>query len=392
MPFGLCNASATFQHLINDVLRDFLDVFVIAYLDDILIFSESLDLHREHVRRVLGRLRLHRLYAKVEKCEFEQKSIRFLGLIISSTGIKMDPQKVYAVLDCPVPLDKKGVQRFIGFANFYRKFIRGFSAIIAPLTQLTKQNARFSWNQLAQDAFENLKRLFTSAPILSHPEPSLPFILEVDASEIAVGAILSQRKGSKDVMHPVGFFSRKLSPAERNYDVGDRELLAIKTALEEWRYLLEGAMHPVLIYTDHKNLEYLRSAKRLKPQQARWVLFFSRFSFHITYRPGSKNIKPDALSRMHDNPKDLSTPETILPANNFLLLQTDLLSQIKEASSESARPTGITLINRDGLFWKGSQIFVPEEVRVKVLTLIHDHPLAGHLGVRKTLELVQRTF
>lgn len=151
-------------------------------------------------------------------------------------------------------------------------------------------------------------------------------------------------------------------------------------------------MHPVLIYTDHKNLEYLPSAKRLKPRQARWALFFSRFSFHITYRPGSKNIKPDALSRMHDNPKDLSTPGTILPANSFLLLQTDLLSQIKEASSESARPPGITLVNRDGLFWKGSQIFVPEDVRVRVLTLLHDHPLAGHFGVRKTLELVQRTF
>lgn len=257
MPFGLCNAPATFQHLINDVLRDFLDVFVIAYLDDILIFSESRELHQEHVRRVLGRLRLHSLYAKAEKCEFEQQSIQFLGLIISATGIKMDPQMVSAVLDWPLPLDKKGIQRFVGFANFYRKFIRGFSAIIAPITQLTKQNTRFSWNQLAQDAFENLKRLFTSAPILSHPEPSLPFILEVDASEIAVGAILSQRKGSKEIMHPVGFFSRKLSPAERNYDVGDRELLAIKTALEEWRYLLEGAMHPVLIYTDHKNLEYL---------------------------------------------------------------------------------------------------------------------------------------
>lgn len=207
MPFGLCNAPATFQHLINDVLRDFLDLFVIAYLDDILIFSESLDLHRKHVCQVLGRLRLHRLYAKAEKCEFEQESIQFLGLIISSTGIRMDPQKVSAVLDWPVPLDKKGVQRFIGFANFYRKFIRGFSAIIAPITQLTKQNTRFSWNHLAQEAFENLKRLFTSAPILSHPEPSLPFILEVDASEIAVGAILSQRRGSKDDMHPVGFFS-----------------------------------------------------------------------------------------------------------------------------------------------------------------------------------------
>lgn len=147
----------------------------------------------------------------------------------------------------------------------------------------------------------------------------------MDASEIAVGAVISQRQGIKGLMHPVAFFSLKFSPAERNYNVGDWELLA-KVALEEGKYLLEGATHPVLIYTDHKNLEYLRSPRRLKPRQARWALFFSRFFFHITYRPGSKNIKPDTLSRMYEDPKDLSVPDTILPAGNFLLLQTDLLS------------------------------------------------------------------
>lgn len=209
--------------------------------------------------------------------------------------------------------------------------------------QLTKQNLRFHWNLEAQDAFETLKRLFTSAPILSHPDPSLPYTIEVDASEVEVGAVISQRQGSKDQMHPVGFFSRKHSPAERNYDVGDWELLAIKVALEEWRYLWEGAFHPVLIHTDHKNLEYLRSTRRLKPRQARWALFFSRFCFHITYQPGSNNIKPDELSRMYDNPKDLSVPDTILPTGIFLLLQTDLLSQIKEASTDSSKPPGIAL-------------------------------------------------
>ena len=247
------------------MFRDFLDIFVIVYLDDILVFSGSLDKHREHVCRVLNRLRLHGLYAKAEKCEFELHTIQFLGLVISPTGIEMDPKEVSAILDWPVPLDKKGVQRFIGFANFYRRFIKGFSSIVAPITQLTRQNFRFHWNSEAQKAFDTLKGLFTSAPILSHPNPVLPFLLEVDASEVAVGAVISQRLGNKDLVHPVGFFSRKLSPAERNYDVGDRELLAIKAALEEWRYLLEGAAHPVLIYTDHKNLEYLRTAKRLKP-------------------------------------------------------------------------------------------------------------------------------
>lgn len=205
----------------------------------------------------------------------------------------MDPQKVSAILEWPEPTDRKGTQRFIGFANFYRKFIKNFSAIISPITQLTKQNTRFQWTPAAQLAFDKLKLLFTSAPILQHPDPALSYVLEVDASENAVGAILSQRQGAKSLLHPLAFFSRKLSASEKNYDVGDRELLAIKAALEEWRYLLEEASDPILIFTVHKNLEYLHTARRLKPRQARWALFFSRFTFHITYRPGSKNEKPD---------------------------------------------------------------------------------------------------
>lgn len=158
MPFGLCNSPATFQHFVNDIFCDYLDLYVIVYLDDILIFSSTVDDHCRHVQNVLTRLRQHGLYAKPEKCEFELQSIQFLGLIISVEGIKMDPQKVTAILDWPAPVDKKGVQRFIGFANFYRKFIRGFSAIIAPITELTKQGTRFLWSPKVQSAFEALKK------------------------------------------------------------------------------------------------------------------------------------------------------------------------------------------------------------------------------------------
>lgn len=207
MPFGLCNAPATFQHFVNDVFRDFLDLYVIVYLDDILIFSVSLADHRRHVQNVLTRLRQHGLYAKLEKCELELQCIQFLGLIISPEGIKMDPQKVSAILDWPAPIDKKGVQRFIGFANFYRKFIKGFSLIIAPITELTRQGSQFCWTPKEQSAFEELKALFTSATILKHPNPALPFVLEVDASEIAVGAVLSQRQGTKALLYSVEFFS-----------------------------------------------------------------------------------------------------------------------------------------------------------------------------------------
>lgn len=222
--------------------------------------------HHEHIRNVLTRLRPHGLYAKPEKCVFECQSIQFFGLIIFVKGIKMDPQKVPAILDWPVPTDKKGIQCFVGFTNFYQKFIRGFSTIISPITRLTKQGIRFHWSSLAQTAFVTLKDLFISASVLKHPDLALPYILEVDASEIAVRAVLSQRQGPKALSHPVAFISRKLSEAERNYDVGDQELLAIKAALEEWRYLLDGAAHLILIYMDHKNLECLKVAKRLKPR------------------------------------------------------------------------------------------------------------------------------
>lgn len=145
MPFGLCNAPASFQHFVNDIFQDFMDIFIIVNLDDILIFTISLDAHQGHVKRVLGRLRQHGLYPKGEKCEIEQRSIQFLRLVISPEGIKMDSQKVSAILDWPAPTDKKGIQRFVGFANFYRRVIRGFSTILTPITQLTKQNLRFQW-------------------------------------------------------------------------------------------------------------------------------------------------------------------------------------------------------------------------------------------------------
>lgn len=182
----------------------------------------------------------------------------------------------------------------------------------------------------------------------------------MDASETAVGAVLYQRQRPKALLHPVAFFSRKLSEAERNYDVGDRELLAIKPALEEWRYLLE-------VYTDHKNLEYLKVAKRLKSCQANWTLFFTRFSFHITYRPGSKNTKPDALSRMFSESEVSSPPDTILPSGNFLMLQADLMSQIRQASLFGAPPPGTTLQARYSLLWYKDKNVVPEDLRVAIL-------------------------
>ncbi|KAI4898249.1 hypothetical protein NFI96_030537 [Prochilodus magdalenae] len=213
----------------------------------------------------------------------------------------MEDRKVDAVANWPAPRSIRELQRFLGFANFYRRFIRNFSSVAAPLTALLKGGAkRLVWNPLAQNAFKELKIRFTTALLLTHPDPSRPFVVEVDASSVGVGAVLSQRGGENPKLYPVAYFSHKLTPAERNYGIGDKELLAIKLAFEEWRHWLEGARHPFMVLTDHKNLEYLRNAKRLNSRQARWSLFFSRFDFRLTYHPGTRNAKADALSRLFE--------------------------------------------------------------------------------------------
>ena len=270
MPFGLTNAPAVFQALVNDVLRDMVNRFLFVYLDNILIFSRSLPEHIQHVRAVLQRLLENQLFAKAEKCVFHQHTTSFLGFIITKGGLEMDPEKVKAVVEWATPQSRKELQRFLGFANFYRRFICNYSAITVPLTSLTSSAVRFLWNEAAERAFQHLKSRFTSAPILMTPDPFQQFIVEVDASEIGVGAVLSQRSPKDGQVHPCAFFSHRLSPSEQNYDVGDRELLAVKMALQEWRHWLEGAEHPFLIWRDHRNLEYMKSAKRLNARQARW--------------------------------------------------------------------------------------------------------------------------
>ncbi|KAL0189919.1 hypothetical protein M9458_017018, partial [Cirrhinus mrigala] len=184
MPFGLSNSPGVFQALVNDVLRDMVDRFIYVYLDDILIFSSSLQEHVQHVRRVLQRLLENGLFVKAEKCDFHAQSVPFLGYIVSSEGMRMDPEKVKAVVDWPSPDSRKALQRFLGFANFYRRFIRNFSQLASPLTALTSPRTTFRWSDAAEAAFAKLKSRFVSAPILVTPDPSRQFVVEVDASEV----------------------------------------------------------------------------------------------------------------------------------------------------------------------------------------------------------------
>ena len=204
----------------------------------------------------------------------------------------------------------------LGFANYYRRFIKGFGQVAAPITSLLKGGpVCLQWSAEANMAFRHLKALFTSVPVLAHPDPSLPIIVEVDASEAGIGAVLSQCSGTPLKLRPCAFFSKNLSPAERNYDVGDRELLAVVKALKAGRQWHEGAKHPVLIWTAHRKLEYIREARRLNPWQARWAMCFTRFVFTLYYRPGSENVKADALSRLYDTEERSMDPTPILPAS-----------------------------------------------------------------------------
>ncbi|KAK3507071.1 hypothetical protein QTP70_003881 [Hemibagrus guttatus] len=370
MPFGLTNAPAVFQALINGVFHDLLGRWVIAYIDDILVYSNSPEEHVRHVREVLSRLQRHHLYVKLEKCEFHRTTVTFLGYVISQRGVEMDAVKVRSVTEWPAPTTIRELQRFLGFANFYRRFIRNYSTVAGPLTSLLRgKPKRLSWTDQARAAFQQLKDCFTSAPILRHPDPD--FVVEVDASSSGLGAILSQRHGEPGKLHPCAFYSRKLTAAEANYDVGNRELLAIKAALEEWRHWLEGARHPFQVLTDHRNLEYLRGAKRLNPRQARWALFFTRFRFMVTYRPGSKNGKADALSRRFETASDPVLVEPILPATAILArVRWNLVEEIQRSHADDPPPAGCP----------PTRIFVPPPFRLQMWrgTFGHAPPALRH--------------
>jgi transposase InsO family protein len=306
-PFGLANAPSTFQRYINWALRDILDDFASAYLDDILVFTDgSLREHRKHVRMVFQRLQNAGLQLDIDKCEFETKSTKYLGFIVEAEkGVRMDPEKVKAITEWAAPTSVKAVRSFLGFANFYRQFIRNYSSIAAPLTELTRKDTGFRWTEAADKAFTNLKKLFTTAPILLQFDSDRETVVETDSSGWAVGGVLSQYDDN-GLLRPCAYFSKKNAPAECNYEIHDKELLAIIRCLQQWESELTSLSHFTVI-TDHKNLRYFMTLRRLTERQMRWADILSRYNFSITYRPGEQNKRSDALSRKEqDLPQDAS--------------------------------------------------------------------------------------
>src|SRR5271163_2167307 len=333
-PFGLTGAPATFQRYINWVLREYLDEFCSAYIDDILIFSSgSLADHRNKVKKVLQRLRDAGLQLDIAKCEFEVQTVRYLGFVIEAgAGVSMEPEKVKAIMEWEAPHSTRGVRAFVGFANYYRRFIDGFSTLVAPLTKLTKKGTPFKWGVEAQRAFEKLKVMFVTAPILAQFDPEKETLLEADSSGWSVGGVLSQYD-EKGELHPCAYFSKKNSPAECNYEIHDKELLAIIRCLEEWDAELRS-VKDFTILTDHKNLEHFMKTRRLTERQVRWSLILSRYKFKLAFRPGKLAGKPDALSRREqDVPKDASDER--LQHRVTQLLKPEVLPMITKEGKEA---------------------------------------------------------
>nr|GFA43738.1 putative reverse transcriptase domain-containing protein [Tanacetum cinerariifolium] len=289
MPFGLTNAPAVFMDLMNRVCKPYLDKFAIVFIDDILIYSKNKEEHGEHLKTILKLLKDEKLYAKFSKCDFWLNSIQFLGHVIDSSGIHVDPAKIEAIKSWSAPTTPTEVRQFLGLAGYYRRFIKEFSLIAKPLTKLTQKNKPFIWGNDEEKAFQTLKRKLCSAPILSLPEGSEDFVVYCDASHRGFGAMLMQRE------KVIAYASRQLRKNEKNYTTHDLELGAVVFALRLWRHYLYGTK--CTVYTDHKSLQYILDQKELNMRQRRWIELLSDYDCEIRYHPGKANVVADALSR-----------------------------------------------------------------------------------------------
>ncbi len=261
MFFGLMNSPATFQWMMNDIFKDLIALGAVTiYLDDILIMLKTKEEPCRITREVLKTLRKHKLFLKAEKCEFEVLETEYPGVIISKGSICMDPIKVKGIMEWPTPMKKKELQSFLSFTNFYCRFIKNYSKIMKPMTQLMG-NKPWKWGAKQQEAFDQLKKQLVEDVVLAIPTEKGKFCMEADSSQGAIGAILSQEQDGK--WRPVSFLSKVLSITERNYKIYDKELLAIMLVLDKWRCYLMGASQDFEIWTDHQNLQYFQKLQKL---------------------------------------------------------------------------------------------------------------------------------
>ncbi|KAL0455612.1 UNVERIFIED_CONTAM: Transposon Tf2-12 polyprotein [Sesamum latifolium] len=405
MPFGLTNAPAAFMSLMNKTLQPFLDQFVIVFIDDILIYSRSPKEHEQHLWTVLQILREKQLYAKFSKCEFWMEEIAFLGHVVSKEGVQPDPAKVRAILEWEPPKNVSEVRSFLGLAGYNRRFVKDFSVVAKPLTNLLKKNTPFNWNDRCAQSFEELKRRLTSAPILALPSGDGGYVVYTDASRQGLGCVLMQHG------KVIAYASRQLRPHEMNYPTHDLELAAIVHALKIWRHYLYGETFH--IFTDHKSLKYIPTQKELNLRQRRWIELLKDYDCTIDYHPGKANIVADALSRKTVDQlagmicynveylTALRAMDVHFSVGGDLLLATmqvkpSLKDKIKDAQNKDPylqkMKTKVQegkndqfVIQNDGTLMNEKRMCVPnvEELRTEIMHEAHYAPYAMHPGSTK---------
>jgi hypothetical protein len=319
MSFGLTNAPAFFMNLMNSVFMDYLDKFVVVFIDDILIYSQSEEEHVNHLGMVLQRLREHRLYAKLSKCELWIDEVLFLGHIINKEGLAVDPKKVADILNWKAPTDARGIKSFIGMAGYYRRFIEGFSKIAKPMTALLGNKVEFKWTQKCQEAFEALKENLTTTPILVLPDVHKPFLVYCDACYTGLGCVLMQEGRA------VAYSSRQLKVHEKNYPIHDLELAAVVHALKTWRHFLYGQTW---------SLKYIFTQLELNMRQRRWLELIKDYELEIYYHPGKANVVADALSRKSQINMMVAHPMPYELAKEFDRLSLGFLNNMRGVTVE----------------------------------------------------------
>ncbi|PKU68398.1 RNA-directed DNA polymerase [Dendrobium catenatum] len=381
MPFGLSNAPSTFMRLMNQIFQPFLCKFVIIYFDDILVYSSDCHSHLQHLRQVFQVLKEQRLYCHPQKCHFLGKRIKFLGFILSVAGIEVDPEKIEAIVSWPTPQSFTDVRRFHGLASFYRRFIQNFSTLAAPLTELLKTD-KFLWTKEAEFSFEHLKEKVTTTPVLRLPDFNKLFQVDCDASNVGIGAVLSQED------QPVAYFSEKLNDSRQKYSTYDKEFYAIVRALHHWsHYLLSKEF---ILFTDHAALKFLNSQKKLRGRHAMWAESLAAFHFVLKHKSGKQNQVADALSRRHVLVQEIQAKLTGFDYIREMYAEdVDFRDIWEKCQSQAYQFYQI----RDGFLFFHNCICVPRgSIRIALISECHDGGLAGHFGRDKTLALVKEKF